>query len=169
MPPNASMADPTSFTPIFYVIFHQTMLFVPHVNEYVVTIREINKRAFKTDLPRPIVDTHCPLSQIPILRDCASDPKVPSFVKLSEQLIKEGIVVEVDEGILCLRCGKKKDMFIQMKRHLTSHGIDNQHPCPFCERVPTSEEGRRKHIQRVHKKTLSFKQIRALPPFQDRL
>ena len=26
------------------------MLFVPHVNEYVATMREINKRAFKTDL-----------------------------------------------------------------------------------------------------------------------
>ena len=26
------------------------MLFVPHVNEYVATMREINKRAFKTEL-----------------------------------------------------------------------------------------------------------------------
>ena len=88
---------------------------------------------------------------------------------LSEQLINEGIIMEVEDGILCLSCGKTRKMLSQMRVHLISHGIDNQHPCPFCERVLTSEVHRRTHITRVHKKALSSKQIRALPPFQDQL
>ena len=86
---------------------------------------------------------------------------------LSEQLINEGIIVEVEDGILCSSCGKTKKTLSRMRVHLTSHGIDNQHPCPFCERVPTSEDARRKHIQKIHKKALSWQQIRALSPFQD--
>ena len=77
--------------------------------------------------------------------------------------------MEVEDGILCLSCGKTRKMLSKMRAHLISHGIDNQHPCPFCERVPTSEDARRNHIQKIHKKALSFKQIRALPPFQDQV
>ena len=86
---------------------------------------------------------------------------------LSEQLITEGIIMELDDGYMCVSCGKRRKMLSKMRAHLIAHGINNQHPCPFCERVPTSEDARRRHIQKVHKKALSCKQIRALPPFQD--
>ena len=95
-----------------------------------------------------------------------SHPKF-SYVQLSEQLFSEGIITEVEDGILCLRCGQTRKMLSKMRVHLISHGIDNQHPCPFCEKVLTSENNRRKHITVVHKKALSFKHIRLLPPFQD--
>ena len=75
--------------------------------------------------------------------------------------------MKLDDGYMCASCGKTTEFFNRMKLHLATHGIDNQHPCPFCERVPTSEDARRKHIHRVHKKVLSCKQIRALPKFQD--
>ena len=86
---------------------------------------------------------------------------------LSEQLINEGIVMEVDDGYICVSCGKRRKMLSKMRIHLISHGINNEYPCPFCERVPTSQDSRKRHIQTIHKKTLSYKQIRAFPKFQD--
>ena len=86
---------------------------------------------------------------------------------LSEQLINDGIVMEVEDGYICVSCGKRRKTLSKMREHLISHGIDNKHPCPFCEKVQSSQEHRRKHIQNVHKKFLSYKQIRELPKFQD--
>ena len=72
---------------------------------------------------------------------------------LSEQLINEGIVMEVDDGYICVSCGKRRKMLSKMRIHLISHGINNEYPCPFCERVPTSQDSRKRHIQTIHKKT----------------
>ena len=88
-------------------------------------------------------------------------------LRLSEQLINEGIVMEVDDGYICVSCGKRRKMLSKMRIHLISHGINNEYPCPFCERVLTSQDSRKRHIQTIHKKTLSYKQIRALPKFEE--
>ena len=73
--------------------------------------------------------------------------------------------LDEDEGFMCVSCGKTRRQFSKMRAHLVAHGIDNKRPCPFCPHVPTSEDARRRHIERAHKKALSCKQIRALPPF----
>ena len=75
--------------------------------------------------------------------------------------------MELDNGYMCASCGKTNEVLSKMRLHLATHGINNQHPCPFCARVSTTEDGRRKHIKKVHKKVLSCKQIPEFPPFKD--
>ena len=91
------------------------------------------------------------------------------FIWLSEQLINDGVIIDVDDGYMCMSCGKRRKEFSKMRVHLIAHGINNEHPCPFCGKVQTSQDHRKRHIQNIHKKTLSYKQIRALPRFQNQI
>ena len=52
--------------------------------------------------------------------------------------------MELDNGYMCASCGKTNEVLSKMRLHLATHGINNQHPCPFCARVSTTEDGRRK-------------------------
>ena len=112
-------------------------------------------------------------SGLSAVRSCPSHRLMPIpmcplkllLLQFSEELIKAGHIMEVEDGILCMACGKKKKYLSTMRRHLTVHGIGKRYPCPLCEVVISNEAHRRRHINTVHKLTLSFKQIREMPPF----
>ena len=67
---------------------------------------------------------------------------------------------------MCLACGATKDCsFKRMVNHLEAqHGFGSGYPCPLCERVPRTEDSRRKHVLRVHKKVKSLPELREMPP-----
>ena len=87
-------------------------------------------------------------------------------LSLSEELIKAGHIMEVEGGVICMSCGKEKKLLNKMRIHLTVHGVGRPYPCPFCDLEISLETNLRRHIIRVHKKCLSTKQIRELPPFR---
>ena len=77
--------------------------------------------------------------------------------------------MEVDGGVMCVACGKKMKNFCDMRRHLPKHGILSPFPCPLCESVLSTESHRYRHIKNVHKLTLSYGEIRNLPPHSYKL
>ena len=90
------------------------------------------------------------------------------YFQLSEQLIAGGHLIELEDGLMmCVTCGAvKKTGFSKFVEHLeTMHHFGSGYPCPFCEKLSWSQSNRQRHIERAHKKTMSFKQIRVMPPF----
>ena len=83
---------------------------------------------------------------------------------ISEDLIKGGLIVQMDGAFKCVACGKKRKFFSKMRSHLQAHGIGNRYPCPLCGLVISDEAHRRRHIKNVHKQCLNFKQIREMLP-----
>ena len=74
--------------------------------------------------------------------------------------------MEVEDGVMCMSCGKEMKRLGKMRDHLTVHGIGRRYPCPFCDIEITLETNLRRHINHVHKKCLSTKQIRNMSPIQ---
>ena len=72
--------------------------------------------------------------------------------------------MEVEDGVMCMSCGKERKTFSKMRVHLTVHGIGRRYPCPFCDIEITLETNLRRHVNHVHKKCLNTKQIRSMPP-----
>ena len=114
------------------------------------------------------VSDHQPHPVLSILWGSASHPKVSCYVQLSEQLIADGRLIELEDSLMCMTCGaSKKSGFAKFVEHLeTMHHYGNGYPCPFCEKISWSQYNRRRHVDSAHKKTMSFKQIREMPPFR---
>ena len=110
---------------------------------------------------------HQPHPLLPILWGSENHSKVSCYVQLSEQLIADGHLIELEDGMMCLTCGaSKKGGLRNFIKHLeTIHHFGKGYNCPFCEKMFWSDDHRQRHIYRVHKKRMSFRQIRELPPF----
>ena len=83
--------------------------------------------------------------------------------------MKDGLLLEVPpSGLMCLTCGATKACsFRRMVCHLESlHGFGGGYPCPFCERVPRTEDSRRKHVLRRHRQVKSLGELREMPPYK---
>ena len=86
------------------------------------------------------------------------------FIQLSEQLVASGHLIELEDGLglMCVTCGAvKKSSFAKFVEHLeTMHHFGRGYPCPLCEKMSWSQSNRQRHIERAHKKSMSFRQIR---------
>ena len=114
--------------------------------------------------------------------DCRDTRPTPTFkalhfisrfltnhLHLSEQLIAEGRLIEQEDGLMiCLTCGatKKGGLSIFIRHLETMHHFGNGYPCPFCEKMSWRADLRRKHVYQIHKKEMSTRELREMPPFK---
>ena len=64
--------------------------------------------------------------------------------------------METTTGLICLICGYSKSALSKMKRHIEGkHSIGGAYPCPLCDKIYKTENERRMHAKRLHKKSLT--------------
>ena len=64
--------------------------------------------------------------------------------------------METTTGLICLICGYSKSALSKMKRHIEGkHSIGGAYPCPLCDKICKTENERRMHAKRLHKKSLT--------------
>ena len=64
--------------------------------------------------------------------------------------------METTTGLICLICGYSKSALSKMKRHIEGkHSIGGAYPCPLCDKIFKTENERRIHAKRLHKKSFT--------------
>ena len=85
------------------------------------------------------------------------------YLIVTEELINKGLVTESSNGLICVLCGYSKTAFSKIKRHFEGkHSIGDGYPCPLCNKIFKTENGRQMHIKNSHKRSYTQAELKLM-------
>ena len=81
----------------------------------------------------------------------------------ADELIKQGLIMKTSSAAISTICGYTNEQFHMVRRHLEGkHSVGSGYPCPVCKFKSKTEDTRRRHVRRLHKKIFSVAELREI-------